>query len=165
MGEKVSGYLLLSIGLLIMIICVINIIMVFTNKAKPFSVFNIQSSGSTNTPSLNDLVSQLQKNNPNASSVQLPKLDILSPEVLNQTLNLSTHFFLMSFILGFGYKLASLGVNLVRPINVKLKSHVLEAVNSNDKEVSSNVLPNQLLPQVSSTQETPQPQAAQPTQI
>lgn len=122
MSEKITGYLLLSVGLGIMIFCVVNIFMVFTNKAKPFSVFSIQSSGSTSVPGLNDLVSQLQKNNLNASQVQLPKMDILPPEVLNQTLNLSTHFFLMTFILGFGYKLASLGVQLIRPISVKLKT-------------------------------------------
>ena len=121
MSVKVTGYSLLVVGLLIMAFCVVNMVMVFTNKTKPFSVFNIQPNGSTNTQSLNDLASQLQKNSSNGSQAQLPKLDILPPEVLNQILNMTAHLFLMSFILGFGYKLASLGVGLVRPINVKLR--------------------------------------------
>lgn len=128
-----------------MIFSVVNIFMVFTNKAKPFSVFSIQSNGSTSVPGLNDLVSQLQKNNPNASQVQLPKMDILPPEVLNQTLNLSTHFFLMTFILGFGYKLASLGIQLIRPINVKLKSHIFEVMDDNSKSEIKNVSSSQPL--------------------
>jgi len=127
MSERVSGYSLLGIGLLIMVFCVVNIFMVFTNKAKPFSVFNIpsNSSGSNATSlNINDLVKQFQEGSSRSSSLNLPqpKIDILPPEVLNQTLNLSTHFFLMSFILGFGYKLSSLGIQLIRPINVKLKS-------------------------------------------
>lgn len=124
MREKVIGYSLVSIGLIIMIFCVVNIIMVFSNKAKPFSIFNISSSNSA--LNIGDVVSQIQKSNPEAGlnqSVPLPKLDILPPEVINQTLNLSTHFFLMTFILGFGYKLSSLGVQFVRPISVKLKSN------------------------------------------
>lgn len=131
MSEKVTGYLLLIVGLTIMVIAVINIFMVFTNRTKPFSVFKISSSSSLN---INDIISQFQKNNLSASpsatnqTITPPKLDILPPEVLNQTLNLSTHFFLMSFILGFGYKLANLGVQLIRTINVKLKSHFLEVM-------------------------------------
>lgn len=131
MSEKVTGYLLLIVGLTIMLITVINIFMVFTNRTKPFSVFKISSSSSLN---INDIISQFQKNNLSASpsatnqTITPPKLDILPPEVLNQTLNLSTHFFLMSFILGFGYKLANLGVQLIRTINVKLKSHFLEVM-------------------------------------
>lgn len=114
MNEKVSGYSLLISGLLIMVFCVVNIVMVFTNKAKPFSVFNLSSGnfGGNSIP-LNI--------NTNQSAPQ-PKIDILPPEVLNQTLNMTTHFFLMSFILGFGYKLSSLGIQLLRPINVKLRS-------------------------------------------
>lgn len=122
-----TGYLLLVVGLIIMIISVINIFLVFTNRAKPFSVFNLPSDSSSNSSlNISDLISQLQQNNPNALSqtISTPKLDILSPEVLNKTLNLSSHFFLMSFLLGFGYKLASLGVSLVRPINVKLRSNL-----------------------------------------
>lgn len=115
--------------------------MVFTNKAKPFSVFNLSSSSANGSSALNlnDIIGQIQKNNPDGlnQSVPLPKMDILPPEVLNQTLNLSTHFFLMSFILGFGYKLASLGTQLIRPINVKLKSHLLETVKNDSQETDA----------------------------
>lgn len=167
MSEKVTGYLLLVVGLAIMVISVINIFLVFTNRVKPFSVFNLASSSSSSALNINDIISQIQKNNPDAlnQSIAPPKLDILPPEVLNQTLNMTTHFFLMSFILGFGYKLASLGVSLIRPINVKLKSHVLEAVNSNDKGANNNVLPDQLLPQTPFTKPPPPSQDVQPTKI
>ena len=147
MSEKVVGYLVVGIGLVIMVICVVNVFMVFTNRIKPFQTFNLSSSGSNSPINVNDIIAQIQKNNPNAQtqSIPAPKLDILPPEVLNQTLNMTTHFFLMSFLLGFGYKLASLGIQLVRPINVKLKSHLLEVMNDGKQEITSasNVQPSQ----------------------
>ncbi len=137
MNEKVIGYSLLVFGIGIMVFCVVNVFMVFTNRAKPFQVFNIPSNNSSgnSATSLNidDFVRSLQSDdatNLNRSLPQ-PKIDILPPEVLNQSLNLTTHFFLMSFLLGFGYKLASLGVQLVRPINVKLRSSLDPANRTN----------------------------------
>jgi hypothetical protein len=136
MSEKITGYSLLSVGLAIMIFCVINVILVFTNQIKPFSYFNLQppttnantaqatplsldslkmENGSLN---VNDLMSKLQGGGANS----LPGMNFISGDSLNQILNLSTQFFLMTFILGFGYKIANLGVQLVRPINVKLKA-------------------------------------------
>jgi hypothetical protein len=126
MSEKITGYSLLSVGLVIMIFCVINIILVFTNQIKPFSYFNLDTGNNQTTSSslnMNDLISKLQAGNTiSADSLSLPKTDFLPAGSLDQILNLSTQFFLMTFILGFGYKLANLGVQLVRPINVKLKS-------------------------------------------
>lgn len=156
MSEKLAGYSFLLVGLGIMVFCVVNVFMVFTNKAKPFSVFNLTSTNSG--INVQDLVGQMQKNNPSLQnqSLELPKLDILPPEVLNQTLNMTTHFFLMSFLLGFGYKLASLGVQLVRPISVKLKSNMLEVIKSfKDQENTSTNL--ETMPQPAS----PPTQAAQ----
>lgn len=128
MGEKITGYSLLFSGLGIMIFCVVSIIMVFTNKAKPFSYFNIASNNNSNNQG-----SSFDVN----GSIPLPKFDLIPPEVLNQTLNLSTQFFLMTFILGFGYKIANLGIQLIRPINVKIKSPLLEVDDSNIPSVLS----------------------------
>lgn len=128
MSEKITGYSLLVLGIGIMIFCVVNVFMVFTNKTKPFSYFNITSNNNSSNQgsflNVNDLIKQMQSGNENglSGSIPLPKFDLIPPEVLNQTLNLSTQFFLMTFILGFGYKLANLGVQLIRPINVKLKT-------------------------------------------
>jgi len=124
MSEKVTGYLLLVAGLAIMLFSFINMIMVFTNKAEPVSLFNISSDSSSGSLDINNLISELQQNNSQLSNqtIPQPKIDILPPEVLNKTLNISSHFFFITFILGFGYKLSSLGVQLIRPINVKLKS-------------------------------------------
>jgi len=122
MKEKIIGYILLFLGIGVMVFCVINMSMVFANKIKPFSYFNIGPNQSVSV-SISNIVQQMQGANQNIlNSGNLPKINILSSESLNQVLNLSTQFLLMTFILGFGYRLASLGVQLIRPINVKLKS-------------------------------------------
>lgn len=125
MNEKVIGYLLLVVGLIIMVYSVIDMIMVFTDKKEPVSLFNISSDKASGSLDINNLISQLQQNNPELTNqtIPQPKIDILPPEVLNKTLNISVHFFFMTFVLGFGYKLSSLGIQLIRPINVKLKSN------------------------------------------
>ena len=133
MSEKAIGYLLLVIGLIVMVFCVVNVLMVFTNKIKPFQIFNVredQSKSSAGSLNLNDLVSNLQNEGSVSSlnqTLQMPNLNnILPTEVLNKSLNLTTHFFLMSFILSFGGKLAGMGIQLIRPIKVKLTSKVVE---------------------------------------
>lgn len=132
------GYLLLFLGLGIMVFCVINVFMVFTNRVKPISAFNISSDSSESTFNVNDIISKMQKNNPNVADelTRMPKLDLIPPEALNQALNLSSHFFLMSFLLGFGYKIANLGVQMIRVIKVKLKSTVLEVEDSDKTQES-----------------------------
>ena len=49
------------------------------------------------------------------------KIEILPAEILNQTTNVFGHLILMGFIASIGYKVAGLGVLLIRPIVVKLK--------------------------------------------
>jgi hypothetical protein len=125
MSEKISGYSLLFLGIGIMFFCAINIFMVFTNKTEPFSYFNISSNGSQENPlDIGNLMKQIQGGNQDTlnTSITFPKTELIPSESLNQMLNLSAQFFLMTFILGFGYKLANLGVQLVRPVKVNLKS-------------------------------------------
>lgn len=111
MSEKILGYLLLVVGVLIIVYAALNVYGVFTKKAKPFDVFNL--------PGISLDLGGLVGN-------QLPtgpaKSELITPEILNQPLNLAAHLFLMGFIANIGFKIASLGVMLVRPIKVKLKA-------------------------------------------
>lgn len=47
--------------------------------------------------------------------------EFISSDMINKPLNLLAHLMLMGFISNIGYKFASLGINFVRPIVVKLK--------------------------------------------
>ncbi|MBI2034499.1 MAG: hypothetical protein HYT11_02080 [Candidatus Levybacteria bacterium] len=115
MSERVTGYILLGIGICIMLFALGNIYLLFTSKIQPIHLFDTKGI----SLDINSLMPQLPE------GVKLEKksqgAELISSETINQTLNLSAHFFLMSFVMTFGYKLASLGVMLVRPVVVKLK--------------------------------------------
>jgi len=123
--EKIVGYLLLGIGILIMIFGTISVYRVFTGYAKPFELFNL--SGISVSPS-NLLGNEF------AATDQTANLDLLSAKDLNSTANSLAHLFLMGFIVSTGYKLATLGVNMVRPIIVKVGDKKI--LSATEKEIT-----------------------------
>src|SRR3989338_845389 len=114
MSERVTGYILLSSGIIIMLFALGNIYLVFTSKIQPIHLFDTKGI----SLDINSLLPQLPE------GINLEKesqgAELVSSETINTTLNISAHFFLMSFVMTFGYKLASLGVMLIRPVVVKL---------------------------------------------
>lgn len=109
MTEKVIGYVLLTVGLLIIVFAAVNVFAVFTGQAQPVQLFHFQS------VSL-DLGSSLGL--PKGTS---PATELLSAKDLNQMSNIGAQLLLMGFLAGVGQKLAALGVDLIRPIVVKGK--------------------------------------------
>lgn len=49
------------------------------------------------------------------------KTEIIPADVMNSLFNLLAHLMLMGFLMNFGSKLASLGIQLLRPIKVSVK--------------------------------------------
>lgn len=126
MSERIVGYCLLFGGILIMVFSVIEIYLLFTNQIKPFPLFS-SSGASINISSLlqKELGNNLPKNalgTLNQSQQNAPKIDLFSSDIINQSLNLTSEFFLMTFLTSFGYRLSMLGITLIRPIVVKLKT-------------------------------------------
>lgn len=110
MTEKIIGYSLLAIGILIIVFSALNIVFVFTGKALPVQLFNF--------PAISlDMGQSLGL--PKAVGVQ--PTELISANILNQTSNLFIHLFLMGFLVSVGQKLASLGVELLRPVIIKIK--------------------------------------------
>jgi len=104
-----------------MVFSVALVILAFTNIVHP-TYFSV--SPKTPTPNI-DVNSLSATGQPNLSAL-IPSLNIIPPGVLDSALNLSAHFFLMTFIGGFGYKLAMIGVNLIRPIVIKTGDKIYE---------------------------------------
>jgi len=131
MSEKVAGYLLLIAGVMIILFCGVNVYMVFTNKLEMVNVFRfpgifIDSKQLVNTPEIDTseltdeqarMVESMIENREKEDS----QIEILPGVILNRTSNLIAHVVLMGFLASIGYKLASLGVLMLRPIVVKLK--------------------------------------------
>lgn len=102
MSEKIIGYTLLVCGIAIILFSAFNVYFVFTGQAQPIHLFNF--------PAVSLAVV------PGAKPVEL-----VSADMLNQTSNVFAHLFLMGFLASIGEKLASLGIQLLRPIVVKSK--------------------------------------------
>lgn len=102
MTEKVVGYTLLVVGLIVIVFAAVNIFAVFTGKAEPVQLFNFAPVAVALVPGTKPL-------------------ELFSAHDLNQTANLGAQLLLMGFLAGIGQKLASLGVQLVRPIVIKTK--------------------------------------------
>ena len=105
MSEKVIGYILLTVGLVVICLAALNIFQTFTGTLVPYSLFNSQSV----SLDLGTLV-------PGQSG----KMELFSAKDINLISNLTIHYLLMTFIVSVGYKVASLGIQLLRPISVKL---------------------------------------------
>ncbi len=114
--NKIIGYLLLFFGILVILLSTINLYQVFTRQQKPVQFFTSQNS----TINLNALINSMAPptNNPALKNVQATSL--INESALNDGLNLTLHIVLIGVVSGAGFKLASLGVMLLRSIQVKL---------------------------------------------
>jgi hypothetical protein len=124
MSEKLTGYILLGIGAVVMIIALIQILSIMSSSNVPVVIFKISettSSGSNGSFNPLDPSSLLDSLN----SGDLSSLNLIDPKVISNLLNIIVYYLIMQFLMGFGYKIASLGVQLLRPINVNMKNRDL----------------------------------------
>lgn len=115
MSEKILGYLFLSIGILVMSFSLVYIWLVFTNKIQPVAIIQAKSIQLDLTQALGNLSTGQAINSSNGG------MEIFSGQDMSKTLNLSITFFFMTFVMLFGFRVASLGIMLLRPIVVKVK--------------------------------------------
>jgi hypothetical protein len=121
MSEKISGYILIVVGIIIISASAYSAYAIFTKKAQPADLFNFQPIGIDTNQLLGSAlppeIADRMLNQANA-----PKTEIIPAALINDSSNIFAHLLLMGFLASIGYKLASLGIMLVRPIVVKLKS-------------------------------------------
>lgn len=113
MSEKISGYILLGVGLMIILFSFSSVLIIIFGNTKPINIFNLPGV-SLNLESLigGGLVPKGKES----------KAEIVAPEIINQPLNLIAHIIIAGFLVNGGFKIASLGVQFLRPIKVNLKS-------------------------------------------
>ncbi|MDO8269068.1 MAG: hypothetical protein Q7T54_00140 [Candidatus Levybacteria bacterium] len=114
MQERRIGYILLGVGIFVMIAAVITVVLSFTGKVTPYKLFNIPA------PSFN--TANLIPGIPGLPKAQGEKIEVLPTEAFSNILNLGVQFMLMTFVMSFGFKLADLGVKLLRPIKIEAKT-------------------------------------------
>lgn len=121
MPERVTGYILLIVGIILILYACFSVVSVFTGSSQPFNLFTF--SGISISPSQltggaipSELLSQLT-----AGPQTTTTPPIISAEMINKPANLFAYLFLMGFLVSVGYKLASLGIQLIRPMVIKVK--------------------------------------------
>lgn len=118
MKERTVGYILLCTGIVIMAVSVYCVFLLFTHRIQPFQVFN-ENALHTEQPQISpqDLLT-----NPSAiTELQTSIMTQIIEKQANKTLNIGSTTLLMYFIMLLGFRVSTLGVQLIRPIEVKLR--------------------------------------------
>jgi hypothetical protein len=106
MSEKAIGYLLIAIGLLIIILSGLNGYQIFTKQARPINILNLQG---------------ISVNLGQTKSIMQPTVVLVSGKDLSDSINLFAHLAILGLFINIGYKIASLGVSMVKKIFTEQK--------------------------------------------
>ena len=130
MQERILGYVLLVMGILTMAFSVYFIYLTISNNITPFKVFQ---ENETDKPQV-ETVNKEQLSDPRMiASMQKEIITEVLDSQINKTMNLGTTLVFGYFLMLFGYRIASLGVQLARPIEVKLNTSK-PPIESSEKE-------------------------------
>ena len=128
MNEKISGYILLITGILVIILASWNVYSAFTKKSEPVKLFNFQGISmditqlATNSMQQNLPEQFMKQIKSSVTSDTANKQEIIPAPVINDPMNYMAHVFLMGFIVSAGMKIAQLGTYLIRTIDVHVKT-------------------------------------------
>jgi hypothetical protein len=119
LSDRLIGYGLFIFGTLLILYSAFNVYSVFTKGFEPVQLFTFQGIGLDASSLVGSDLSSEQKALLDQSGAQT-KLEIVPGSLINQTSNILAHLLLMGFLASIGYKLASLGIMMLRPVVVKL---------------------------------------------
>jgi hypothetical protein len=115
MAEKIIGYFVLSLGILIILFSAFNGLQLITKQSQPVQFFSVSTSGS-------EIPLNLAGAQVNINTSSLFSSLGLSSETINFSFNLAIHLIILGFIAKMGFHLSSIGTQLVRPIVVDIKT-------------------------------------------
>ena len=118
-SDRIIGYILFVAGILIILYSAFSVYRVFTKGFEPVRLFDFQGIGLDASSLIGSDLSTEQKALLNQSGAQ-SKLEIIPANLINQTSNVMAHLLLMGFLASVGYKIANLGILMLRPVVVKL---------------------------------------------
>lgn len=118
MTEKIIGYILIFFGIIIIAYAGISTYLVFTKQMEPIKLFSFAGVSIDPTQYIQNSTNSL----PKGLSTRNTKMELISSDMINTTSNIFAYIFLMGFLVTVGFKIASIGAMLVRPIVVHLKS-------------------------------------------
>jgi hypothetical protein len=99
MAEKIIGYFLIIAGIFVIFLSGFNGYQILTKKTQPVKILNLKG--------ISIDLSQ-------TTGIKQPPVELISTKDLNETLNLFAYLTILGFFLNVGFKIASLGVNLIK---------------------------------------------------
>lgn len=137
MSQKITGYVLLIVGICLMAFALNSVYNVFTQKVEPVQLFDFPGISLNLDQGTNIVLPQEVKDSGIEISQAKPAAqEIVSPQILNQSSNIFAHIILMGFMVNVGFKVAMLGVETNREVKVTVSNRPL----GNKKD--SVLLPN-----------------------
>jgi hypothetical protein len=106
--ERMTGFILLGVGLLLIFIAVNCVYTIFSGAATPPELFKIDS---------------ITISVPTGTDTSTKPMELLKGEQASKFINMAVWYILMLFILSAGSKIAGLGVQLLREIKVVVKGN------------------------------------------
>ncbi len=133
MGEKVTGYTLLVVGLILILLPAFSVFNIFQGNALPFNFATIQSIeiDYAQLAGSGEGLSGEQKIMFEKQKESLPKQEILNGGEASKLVNLGAHIFIMGFFASIGARVAAIGVSLIK-----------------EQKVVANTNPKSVIPQV-----------------
>lgn len=128
MSEKIVGYVLLTLGLVVIAAATLNVYQVFSKQIEPVQIFSFPSVSLDLGSAIGGQLPVEQRALLQAQMGESAKQEVIPSAVLNDSSNLAAHLFLMGFIVSVGYRVASLGTQLVRTIVVPVRGMKEEKV-------------------------------------
>ncbi|OGM01905.1 hypothetical protein A2115_00460 [Candidatus Woesebacteria bacterium GWA1_41_8] len=119
LSDRVVGYILFAAGILIILYSAFNVYKVFTKVFQPVELFNFAPIGLDASSLVGSDLPPEQRELLRQSGGDT-KLEIVPSAIINQTSNVLAHLLLMGFLASVGYKIANLGIMMLRPVVVKL---------------------------------------------
>ncbi|MCX7996165.1 MAG: hypothetical protein N2691_00185 [Patescibacteria group bacterium] len=135
MDEKTTGYILLTLGIVVMIFGLLQMGLTITRVIKPFPTFRFEEvfvrlpentkTADADAKTRDSSTTTIRR--VNGEIEQLQRSDVaVSPDVVNDILNTALYILFASLLSSIGYKIAQLGVRLIRPIQVTVNASDIE---------------------------------------
>ncbi len=126
-SNKVMGWVLIAIGIIIIIGTAVAAISVFTGKASPPKVMSV-TAPTISLPNAADAIDtsalppEIAKSLKQTQNSQQNSFKIFSDEDISKLINIGIFYLLVMFLSTTGLKIASIGTQLTRDIKVSVKS-------------------------------------------
>lgn len=131
MDDRITGYILLVLGVIIMIFAILQLGLLLTNVIRPFPSFNFTE--------VFTLIQETQ-NQVNGEEGATAVSEI-NPQVVNSVLNHASYYLYMGFMLNLGFMLAQLGIKLLRPTTIQVHPKNIKDIVDNAPQASAMAMP------------------------